>query len=94
MPNTTVALIGYGYWGPNLLRNYMDLPNVDVKWVCDSRPERLEKATARYPAVGTTTDVGEVLDDPAVDAVLIATPIGTHYSLAIEALEAGKHVFV
>jgi predicted dehydrogenase len=94
MPNTTVALIGYGYWGPNLLRNYVDLPNVDVKWVCDSRPERLEKAAARYSSVGSTTDIRTVLDDPEVDAVLIATPIGTHHALSMEALAAGKHVFV
>jgi predicted dehydrogenase len=72
----------------------MELPTAQVKWVCDSRPERLEKASARYPSVSTTTDLREVLDDPAVDGVLIATPIGTHYALAMEALRAGKHVFV
>jgi predicted dehydrogenase len=94
MSTTTVALIGYGYWGPNLLRNYMELPPAQVKWVCDSRPERLEKASTRYPSIQTTTDLQVVLDDPAVDAVLIATPIGTHYALAMEALRAGKHVFV
>jgi predicted dehydrogenase len=94
MSNTTVALIGYGYWGPNLLRNYMDLPTADVKWVCDPRADRLEKASTRYPSVGTTTDFRTVLDDPDVDAVLIATPIATHFALAMEALEAGKHVFV
>jgi predicted dehydrogenase len=74
MANTTVALIGYGYWGPNLLRNYMELPTADVKWVCDSRPERLAKAAERYPAVGITAQITDVLDDPQVDAVLIATP--------------------
>jgi predicted dehydrogenase len=94
MPNTTVGLIGYGYWGPNLLRNYMDLPNADVKWVCDSSPERIEKAAARYPSVRTTTDSKVVLDDPDVDAILIATPISTHHALTMEALRAGKHVFV
>lgn len=94
MANTTVALIGYGYWGPNLLRNYMELPTADVTWVCDSRPERLAKATERYPAVRTTTQITDVLDDPEVDAVLIATPIGSHYELSMKALRAGKHVFV
>ena len=94
MANTTVALIGYGYWGPNLLRNYMELPTADVRWVCDSRPERLAKATERYPAVRTTTQIADVLDDPEVDAVLIATPIGSHYELSMKALRAGKHVFV
>jgi predicted dehydrogenase len=94
MPDTRIGLIGYGYWGPNLLRNYMDLPTADVKWVCDSREDRLEKAATRYPSVKTTTDARAVLDDPDVDAVLIATPISTHHSLAMEALAAGKHVFV
>ncbi len=94
MPTTTVALIGYGYWGPNLLRNYMDLPSANVKWVCDTRPQQLERALARYPSVAATTDLQEVLDDPEVDAVLIATPIHTHHAVAMAALNAGKHVFV
>jgi len=94
VPSTKIGLIGYGYWGPNLLRNYMELPTADVRWVCDPLADRLEKATARYPTVKTTTDVRVVLDDPEVDAVLIATPIGTHYALTMEALAAGKHVFV
>ncbi len=89
-----VALVGYGYWGPNLLRNYMELPEAEIKWVCDPDPEALEKAQARYPAVPVTTDYDQVLADPAVDAVLVATPISTHHGLARAALEAGKHVFV
>lgn len=93
MPTTT-GLIGYGYWGPNLLRNYMDLPTANVKWVCDPDAARLDKAVARYPTVRPTTDIRTVLNDPEVDAVLIATPISTHYTLAMEALRAGKHVFV
>jgi predicted dehydrogenase len=95
MPETTtVGLLGYGYWGPNLLRNYEDLPTANVKWVCDPVADRLEKAVTRYPAVRPTTDVRAVLDDPEVDAVVIATPISTHHALAMEALAAGKHVFV
>jgi predicted dehydrogenase len=89
-----VAIIGYGYWGPNLLRNYMDMPGAWVSWVCDRRPEVLEKSQARYPAVPVTTDVDVVLDDPDVDAVVIATPISTHFPIARAALQAGKHVFV
>ena len=89
-----VALIGYGYWGPNLLRNYMELPMVRVKWVCDVRPERLKLAQARYPSVQVTAEVDRVLADPEVEAVLIATPISSHYLFARAALEAGKHVFV
>jgi predicted dehydrogenase len=90
----TVALIGYGYWGPNLLRNYMELPTAQVKWVCDWDLEKLARATARYPTISTTRDMEDVLGDPEVDAVLIATPISTHFSLAERALRAGKHVFV
>jgi len=89
-----VALVGYGYWGPNLLRNYMELPGAHVVWVCDTRPEALTKAKARYPAVAATTDLGVVLADESVEAVVIATPISTHHALAKAALEAGKHVFV
>lgn len=90
----TVALVGYGYWGPNLLRNYMELPDVRVKWVCDGRSDALAKACSRYPAVGCTTEFKEVLADAEVDAVVIATPISTHHPLAKDALLAGKHVFV
>jgi predicted dehydrogenase len=89
-----VALVGCGYWGPNLLRIYMDLPEVEVKWVCDQRPEALQKAHTRYPAVAVTTDLDVVLADPAVDALLVATPISTHQPIAKAALEAGKHVFI
>jgi len=91
---TTVAIIGHGYWGPNLLRNYLEVPGVSVKWVCDPRPDALDKVRRRYPAQATTLDYGEVLGDAAVDAVVIATPISTHFELAKGALEAGKHVFV
>jgi len=89
-----VALVGYGYWGPNLLRNYMELPDADVKWVCDLRPEQLAKVGARFPNIQLSEDCAEVLADPAVDAVLVATPISTHHAVAKAALEAGKHVFV
>jgi predicted dehydrogenase len=91
---TTIAIIGYGYWGPNLLRNYMELPQADVKWVCDQRRDALDRACLRYPSVSATTEFQEVLDDDAVDAVVIATPITTHHPLAKAALLAGKHVFV
>ncbi len=93
-PPLNVALVGYGYWGPNLLRNYMELPGARVVWVCDPRPEALKKAQARYPAVAATTDLEVVLGDENVEAVLIATPISTHHPIAKAALEAGKHVFV
>jgi predicted dehydrogenase len=89
-----VALIGYGYWGPNLLRNYMELPSARMKWVCDKDANKLARAKVRYPAVTVTEDYSDVLSDPEVDAVVIATPISTHYNIAIAAIDAGKHVFV
>jgi predicted dehydrogenase len=89
-----VALVGYGYWGPNLLRNYCELPGADVQWVCDLRPEQLAKVAARFPSIRLTENPAEVLADPDVDAVLVATPISTHHLIAKAALEAGKHVFV
>ena len=89
-----VGLIGYGYWGPNLLRNYMEIPEVRLKWVCDLRETQLEKARQRCPGIETTTSLDDVLSDPEVDGVLIATPIGTHYPVGKAALQAGKHVFV
>ncbi len=92
--NLVVALVGYGYWGPNLLRNYMELPGVTVKWVCDQDANKLGRAKMRYPSVTVTEDYSDVLRDPEVDCVLIATPISTHFRLALAAIEADKHVFV
>jgi predicted dehydrogenase len=91
---TTVALVGHGYWGRNILRVYMDLPTAHLKWVCDTDPERGERAVERYPAVRFTIAYDEVLADPEVDAVLLVTPISTHHELTMRALRAGKHVFV
>ena len=93
-PPLRVALVGYGYWGPNLLRNYMELPEAQVAWVCDRRPEALAKAQSRFPAIAATTDLEVVLNDASVDALLVATPISTHHPIAKAALDAGKHVFI
>ncbi|HKF76365.1 MAG TPA: Gfo/Idh/MocA family oxidoreductase [Candidatus Dormibacteraeota bacterium] len=89
-----VAVVGYGYWGPNLVRNFAEVPEAQVVGVSDLRRGRLETVAARYPAVRATTDHRDLLADPAVDAVVIATPVATHYDLARQALEAGKHVLV
>jgi predicted dehydrogenase len=89
-----VAVIGLGYWGPNLLRVLGDNPDAHVRWICDLNRDRLQQFRRRYPATRTTTSVERVLADPAVDAVIIATPVHTHYDLAAQALEAGKHTFV
>jgi predicted dehydrogenase len=83
---------GLGYWGPNLARNFGDL--ADLRWVCDLSPDLLSEAARRHPGTRTTTDFDELLMDPEVDAVSIATPVVTHYNLAKRALLAGKHVFV
>ncbi|MDB5527015.1 MAG: putative dehydrogenase [Devosia sp.] len=89
-----VGVIGYGYWGPNLVRNFSDIPNVDLRWVCDLQTERLARLRTRYPAVQITEDFEAVLNDPKVHAVAIATPVSTHFNLAMRALRAGKSVFV
>jgi predicted dehydrogenase len=91
---TGVAVVGLGYWGPNLVRNLYELPEAKVVSVCDMRTDRLEGIRRRYPAIDGCTRLEQVLNDPRVDAVVIATPVGTHYQLAMSALMAGKHVFV
>jgi predicted dehydrogenase len=89
-----IAVVGLGYWGPNLLRVLGEHDNVKVRWICDLDTERLARFRRRAPGARVTTDLARVLADPAVEAVMIATPVNTHYTLAVQALEAGKHVFV
>jgi predicted dehydrogenase len=89
-----VALVGVGYWGPNLARNLHELPEASLDLVCDHHPERLGRMARRYPGVRTTTSYDDVLADPQIDAVVIATRVGTHAELASAALESGKHVLV
>jgi predicted dehydrogenase len=89
-----VAVVGLGYWGPNLLRNFNEVPEAVVTCVCDRRAQTFEKIHRRYPAIRCRTSYERVLADPKLDAVAIATPVATHYALASAALEAGKHVFV
>jgi predicted dehydrogenase len=91
---TKLAVVGYGYWGPNIVRNVMERPELELWGLCEMNPERVAKFSARYPGVRTTDDFQEVLDDPTVGAVSIATPPATHYPLVKRALEAGKHVLV
>ncbi|MBB5537932.1 Gfo/Idh/MocA family oxidoreductase [Rhizobium herbae] len=89
-----IAVIGYGYWGPNLVRNIAEVPGARLLYVCDLRKERLAAVKARYPSVEITDDFEQVLRDPSVDAIAIATPVSTHFKLAMKAMMAGKHVFV
>ena len=91
----TIGQIGLGYWGPNLLRNFADLSaSARVKWCCDLDEGALKKATQRYPGVQGTKRYQDLLADPEVEAVVIASPAVTHHELAAAALKAGKHVFV
>ena len=88
------AVVGLGYWGPNLVRNLMTLRDAEVVLLCDRERDVLDAVGARYPSARRSTSFAEVLADPEVEVVALATPIGTHYALARAALEAGKHVFV
>jgi predicted dehydrogenase len=89
-----VAVFGYGYWGPNMLRNFYANKDAKVAYVCDLSKERLALVEAGYPTVKTTTDHQEVMKDTSVDAVVISTPVSAHFPLAKEALEGGKHVLL
>jgi len=89
-----VGVIGYGYWGPNLVRNFSDVPGAQVTTVSDLNADRLKLAKNRYPHLATTIDHKELISNPAIDAVIIATPVSTHFDLALEAIRAGKHVLV
>jgi predicted dehydrogenase len=89
-----VGVVGLGYWGPNLVRNLVELPDFELVAICDSDAAPLKKLGRRYPAVRMCEDFDEILEDDDIEAVVIATPVGTHFELASAALSAGKHVFV
>jgi predicted dehydrogenase len=89
-----LGVIGCGYWGPNLVRNFSSIPNATVVAVCDIDPRRLLSVQAEYPSVTTTTDAASLIARTDIDAVAIATPVSTHFNLALAALRAGKHVLV
>jgi predicted dehydrogenase len=91
---TQLGLIGLGYWGPNLLRVLSDRPGVETRWICDLREDRLERFARRYPTARPTRDSTDLFEDPRLDAVLIATPVFTHFEIASRSLKAGKHTFV
>ena len=88
------VVVGYGYWGPNIVRNIVDRPEFDLLALCEMDRSRAAKFSARYPGIPTVEDFAQVLSDPRVDAVFVATPPHTHYTLVKRALEAGKHVLV
>jgi predicted dehydrogenase len=89
-----VGVIGYGYWGPNLVRNFMLAPGSAVTRVCDLSEERLTPLHKLYPGLRTCNRSDDLVNDPQIDAVVIATPVSSHFELAMSALKAGKHVLV
>ncbi len=89
-----IGVVGYGYWGPNLVRNFAELADARVHTVADLNPKVLEIVARRFPATKTSTDFQDMLRDPEIDAIAIATPVNTHFSLGMAALKAGKHVWL
>jgi predicted dehydrogenase len=89
-----VAIVGLGYWGPNLLRVLVERSDVQVRWICDLDHSRLGQFGRRYPSADLTPNIDDLLADPSVDAVMLATPVFSHYDLARRCLDAGKHTFV
>jgi predicted dehydrogenase len=89
-----IGVIGYGYWGPNLVRTFAEAQHGTVVAVSDLDPKKLAQVNKRYPAVKTTNDFQDLLRDPEIDAVAIATPVSTHFEFGMAALKAGKHVWL
>lgn len=89
-----VALAGFGYWGANIARNLDDIPGCELRWCCELDPLLCEQGRAAFPATRFVERIEEALEDPLLDAVAVATPVATHASIALKALEAGRHCFV
>lgn len=89
-----IGIIGVGYWGPNLVRNFSEIEQVDVAFCCDLNTDRLEYIGGKFPNIKLTTNYADILEDRAVDAVVIVTPVETHFKITEAALKAGKHVFI
>jgi predicted dehydrogenase len=89
-----IGVIGYGYWGPNIVRNFHGQEQSQVVTVCDQSPNSLQRVRQSYPDMHVTTDCNELLRSTDVDAIAVVTPVGTHYELAKAALDNGKHIFV
>src|SRR6201996_7974051 len=89
-----VGVVGLGYWGPNLARNFSAIPGCELAYLCDAEPAARDRLGRLFPGTTLAEDLGQLLEDPALDAVVLATPVPTHAELAIRVLEAGKHCFV
>jgi predicted dehydrogenase len=91
---TRVGVVGLGYWGPNLARNFDHLPDAELAWLCDASGDALERLARAFPSARTTASLEDLLGDESLDAVALATPVSTHAELARRVLEAGKNCFV
>jgi predicted dehydrogenase len=89
-----IGVVGLGYWGPNLARNFAAIAGCELAWLCDASPQAREKLTPSFPGVRATAELDDLLNDPGLDAVALATPVPTHAALAVRVAEAGKHCFV
>ena len=89
-----VGVTGYGYWGPNLVRNFHEFADTEVRMVCDRDETRLKKVKQKYPDIPVCADFSEMVNNPDIDIIAIATPVSTHYELALAALNMGKHVWI
>ncbi len=89
-----IGIIGYGYWGPNIVRNFNSIEGVKVSSICDRNQDAMNRARKSYPHVNLTTEPNDILNSPEVDAVAVITPVSTHFELAKKAIQNGKHVFV
>jgi predicted dehydrogenase len=94
MASLGIGIVGLGYWGPNLARNFAALPGVEIRWLCDADEAALADAGVSHPDARRSAGVDDILKDEAVDAVIVATPVPTHAELAIRVLESGRHCFV
>ncbi|HRO70387.1 MAG TPA: Gfo/Idh/MocA family oxidoreductase [Chitinophagaceae bacterium] len=94
MANINLGVIGYGYWGPNIVRNFFNTKDCTVKAVADGRPERLAVLAKIFPSINGVATAEDIIQDKEIDAVVVATPVFTHYALAKKALENGKHVLI
>ena len=89
-----VGVVGLGYWGPNLARNFSAIPGCELAWLCDASFDARQKLAAAFPQARESGDIAELYADPTLDAIVLATPVPTHAALAVDVLAAGKHCFV
>ena len=94
MSPVTVGVVGLGYWGPNLARNFDRLAECELRWLCDASDDVCARLAPQFPGSRTTTDLDDLLNDDELDAIVVATPVPLHAELAVKVLEAGKHCFV